>query len=156
MQHLRPHCRPTESESAFLTRPPGNLYVHLNLRSNGLGDLMEVKIFALRILTIILGELSGSEVSNFFFFSCKESGSKYIGFESHTFYIITTEPYSCSTKVIRDTTQAGECGCWEWLCSNKTIYKKQAVKESLDLEKKTTVSKALAESSNFRENKTEL
>ena len=29
---------------------------------------MEVKIFALRILTIILGELSGSEVSNFFFF----------------------------------------------------------------------------------------
>ena len=64
---------------------------------------MKVKIFALRILTIILGELSGSEASNFFFF-CKESGSKYIGFESHTVYIITTEPYSCSTNVIRDTT----------------------------------------------------
>ena len=66
-----PHCRPTESESAFLTRPPGNLYVHLNLRSSGLGDLMKVKIFAIRILMIILGELSGSEVSIFFFFSVK-------------------------------------------------------------------------------------
>ena len=30
------------------------------------------------------------------------------------------------------------------------------MKESLGLEKKTTVSKALAESSNFRENKTKL
>jgi len=32
---------------------------------------MKVKIFAIRILMIILGELPGSEVSNFLFFSVK-------------------------------------------------------------------------------------
>ena len=66
---------------------------------------MKVKIFALRILMIILGELSGSEVSKKNFFSSVKSQVVHIfGFESHTFSIITTELYSHSTIVIRNTT----------------------------------------------------
>ena len=42
---------------------------------------------------------------------------------------------------------------WTFFTEKK---ERQMVRESLDLEKKTMVSKALAASSNFRENKTEL
>ena len=70
VSHLSPSFCLTFYDPLFLDLVY-SLYVHLNLRSNGLGDLMKVKIFALRILTIILGELSGSEASNFFFFSVK-------------------------------------------------------------------------------------
>ena len=59
-------------------------------------------------------------------------------------------------RLLISNSKSGTTNCVTWVSYLASLCLSFFVKDSLGLEKKTTVSEALAESSNFGENKTEL
>lgn len=66
MQNARPHPRPTESVLAFLTRPPGDLYIHQNLSSIDLDSSAEAQILYIDV----------AENAELLYFEKKKTGKK--------------------------------------------------------------------------------